>query len=383
MEKRKMEKLGIETSLLGFGCMRFPVTADGKIDEPLAEKMMDQAIAAGVNYIDTAYPYHGGESETFVGKVLKKYDRNSFYLATKLPCWKVNKIEDIDTIFQEQLGKLQTEYIDFYLLHALDKERFHKMVELGTVKKLEELKAQGKIKYLGFSFHDSYDVFEEIVNYRDWDFCQIQLNYMDANEREEFQQAGMKGYRLTEEKGIPLVIMEPVKGGSLAAFPEDITAKYRALDPEASVASFALRWVGSLPNVKVILSGMSTMEQVEDNLKTFSDFKPLSEKERQTIDEVVALINSRIQNGCTGCSYCMPCPAGVDIPRNFRIWNVYHMYRNYNMVKDRWENGLAEENKAKNCIKCGKCEKVCPQKLSIREDLERVQADLDKKEFII
>lgn len=383
MEKRKMEKLGIETSLLGFGCMRFPVTADGKIDEPLAEKMMDQAIAAGVNYIDTAYPYHGGESETFVGKVLKKYDRNSFYLATKLPCWKVNKIEDVDTIFQEQLGKLQTEYIDFYLLHALDKERFHKMVELGTVKKLEELKAQGKIKYLGFSFHDSYDVFEEIVNYRDWDFCQIQLNYMDANEREEFQQAGMKGYRLTEEKGIPLVIMEPVKGGSLAAFPEDITAKYRALDPEASVASFALRWVGSLPNVKVILSGMSTMEQVEDNLKTFSDFKPLSEKERQTIDEVVALINSRIQNGCTGCSYCMPCPAGVDIPRNFRIWNVYHMYRNYNMVKDRWENGLAEENKAKNCIKCGKCEKVCPQKLSIREDLERVQADLDKKEFII
>lgn len=383
MEKRKMEKLGIETSLLGFGCMRFPVTAGGKIDESLAEKMMDQAIAAGVNYIDTAYPYHGGESETFVGKVLKKYDRNSFYLATKLPCWKVNKIEDVDTIFQEQLGKLQTEYIDFYLLHALDKERFHKMVELGTVKKLEELKAQGKIKYLGFSFHDSYDVFEEIVNYRDWDFCQIQLNYMDANEREEFQQAGMKGYRLTEEKGIPLVIMEPVKGGSLAAFPEDITAKYRALDPEASVASFALRWVGSLPNVRVILSGMSTMEQVEDNLKTFSDFKPLSEKERQTIDEVVALINSRIQNGCTGCSYCMPCPAGVDIPRNFRIWNVYHMYRNYNMVKDRWENGLAEENKAKNCIKCGKCEKVCPQKLSIREDLERVQADLDKKEFII
>lgn len=383
MEKRKMEKLGIETSLLGFGCMRFPVTAGGKIDESLAEKMMDQAIAAGVNYIDTAYPYHGGESETFVGKVLKKYDRNSFYLATKLPCWKVNKIADVDTIFQEQLGKLQTEYIDFYLLHALDKERFHKMVELGTVEKLEELKAQGKIKYLGFSFHDSYDVFEEIVNYRDWDFCQIQLNYMDANEREEFQQAGMKGYRLTEEKGIPLVIMEPVKGGSLAAFPEDITAKYRALDPEASVASFALRWVGSLPNVKVILSGMSTMEQVEDNLKTFSDFKPLSEKERQTIDEVVALINSRIQNGCTGCSYCMPCPAGVDIPRNFRIWNVYHMYRNYNMVKDRWENGLAEENKAKNCIKCGKCEKVCPQKLSIREDLERVQADLDKKEFII
>lgn len=383
MEKRRLEKLGIETSLLGFGCMRFPVTAEGEIDEPLAEKMLDKAIAEGVNYIDTAYPYHNGASETFVGKVLKKYDRSSFYLATKLPCWKVDKLEDVDTIFEEQLGKLQTDYIDFYLLHALDKGRFRKMVELGCVEKLEELKAQGKIKYLGFSFHDSYDVFEEILNYREWDFCQIQLNYMDANEKEEFQQAGMKGYRLTEEKGVPLVIMEPIKGGSLAAFPEDITEKYRSLDPDASVASFALRWVGSLPNVKVILSGMSTMEQVEDNLKTFADFKPLSEKESETIEEIVALINSRIQNGCTGCSYCMPCPAGVDIPRNFRIWNVYHMYRNYDMVKDRWENGLAEENKAKNCIKCGKCEKACPQKLSIRADLERVQADLDKKEYVL
>lgn len=383
MEKRRMEKLGIETSLLGFGCMRFPVTAEGKIDEPAAEKMMDKAIAAGVNYIDTAYPYHSGESETFVGKVLKKYDRSSFFLATKLPCWKVEKLEDADAILEEQLGKLQTDYIDFYLLHALNKERFQKMKELGCVERLAELKEQGKIRYLGFSFHDSYDVFEEILNYRDWDFCQIQLNYMDANEKEEFQQAGMKGYRLTEEKGVPLVIMEPIKGGSLAVFPEDITAKYRSLNPDASVASFALRWVGSLPNVKVILSGMSTMEQVEDNVKTFADFQPLSEKERATIEEIVALINSRIQNGCTGCGYCMPCPAGVDIPRNFRIWNVYHMYRNYDMVKNNWENGLADENKAKNCIKCGKCEKVCPQKLNIRENLERVQADLDAKDFVL
>ncbi len=379
MEKRKLEKLGVETSLLGFGCMRFPMTAEGKIDEPLAERMLDKAFAAGVNYFDTAYPYHGGESETFVGKVLKKYDRSSFYLATKLPCWKVNALEDIDAIFQEQLEKLQVDYIDFYLIHALNKDRFHKFKEMGGIERVEALKAQGKIKYLGFSFHDTYDVFEEILNYRDWDFCQIQLNYMDAAEKEEFQQAGMKGYRLTEEKGVPLIIMEPVKGGSLAAFPEDIREKYRSLDPDASMASFALRWVGSLPNVKVVLSGMSAMEQVEDNLKTFTDFRPLSEKESATIEEIVELINSRIQNGCTGCGYCMPCPAGVDIPRNFRIWNVYHMYRNYNMVQEKWECGLAEENKAKNCIKCGKCEQACPQKLSIRENLERVQADLDRK----
>ena len=378
MEKRKMENLGIETSLLGFGCMRFPTTAEGKIDEPLAEEMMDKAMAAGVNYIDTAYPYHGGESETFVGKVLSKYDRSSFYLATKLPCWNVKEKEDVMKLFEEQLTKLRTDYIDFYLMHALNRDSFHRMAEMGVVEILEGLKAEGRIKYLGFSFHDGYEAFEEILNYRDWDFCQIQLNYMDAE-----SQAGLKGYRLTEEKGIPLVIMEPVKGGSLAAFADDITEKFRSLDPEASAASFALRWVGSLPNVKVILSGMSTMEQVEDNLKTFSEFKPLSEEEKKTIDGIVALINSRVQNGCTGCGYCMPCPAGVDIPGNFRVWNTYHMYQNYNMVRGRWERNLGDAKQAKNCVKCGKCEKACPQKLQIREDLVKVQADLEKKEFVI
>ena len=377
MEKRKLENLGIETSLLGFGCMRFPVTAEGKIDEPEAERMLDKAIAAGVNYIDTAYPYHNGDSEPFVGRVLKKYDRHSFYLATKLPCWNVSKKEDAERIFEEQLTRLQTDYIDFYLMHALSGDSFRKMAELGVVEVLERLKAEGRIKYLGFSFHDSYEAFEEILCYRDWDFCQIQLNYMDAE-----SQAGLKGYRLTEERNVPLVIMEPVKGGSLAAFAEDITGKFRALDPEASVASYALRWVGSLPNVKVVLSGMSTMEQVEDNLKTFADFRSLSDEETKTIDDVVALIRSRVQNGCTACRYCMPCPAGVDIPGNFRVWNTYHMYQNYNMVKNSWEKNLGDEKQAKNCIKCGKCEKACPQKLHIREDLEKVQADMEKKEFV-
>lgn len=377
MEKRKLENLGIETSLLGFGCMRFPVTAEGKIDEPEAERMLDKAIAAGVNYIDTAYPYHNGDSEPFVGRVLKKYDRHSFYLATKLPCWNVSKKEDAERIFEEQLTRLQTDYIDFYLMHALSGDSFRKMAELGVVEVLERLKAEGRIKYLGFSFHDSYEAFEEILCYRDWDFCQIQLNYMDAE-----SQAGLKGYRLTEERNVPLVIMEPVKGGSLAAFAEDITGKFRALDPEASVASYALRWVGSLPNVKVVLSGMSTMEQVEDNLKTFADFRSLSDEETKTIDDIVALIRSRVQNGCTACRYCMPCPAGVDIPGNFRVWNTYHMYQNYNMVKNSWEKNLGDEKQAKNCIKCGKCEKACPQKLHIREDLEKVQTDMEKKEFV-
>ena len=378
MEKRKMENLGIETSLLGFGCMRFPVLGNGEINEPEAERMLDKAIAEGVNYIDTAYPYHDGKSEIVTGKILKKYDRDSFYLATKLPLWLVKSLEDVDKFFEEQLSKLQTDHIDFYLLHALDRGRWDMVKSLKVIERLEELKAEGKIKYLGFSFHDSYEVFEEIINYREWDFCQIQLNYMDAEE-----QAGVKGASLAASKNVPLVIMEPVKGGSLAVFADDIMGKFHAFDPEASAASFALRWVGSLPGVKVILSGMSTMEQVEDNLKTFCDFKPLSEAEQKMIGEVTDTLRSRVQNGCTGCRYCMPCPAGVDIPGCFRTWNTYHMYQNYNMVKGSWENELGESKQAKNCVKCGKCEQACPQKLSIRQDLERVQADLDKKEMVL
>lgn len=371
MEKRIMGRTGAEASLLGFGCMRFPTTKEGKIDETAAEQMLDRAIAAGVNYIDTAYPYHNGESEPFVGRVLQKYDRDSFYLATKLPIWKVEKLEDVDAIFEEQLERLRTDHIDFYLMHAMNKERWDAMVKMGTVKRLEELKEEGKIRSLGFSFHDSYEVFEEILNYRDWDFCQIQLNYVDVNE-----QAGLKGYELTVQKQIPLVIMEPVKGGRLASFGEDIAEMFHAHDKDASIASFALRWVGSLPNVKVILSGMSTMEQVEDNLATFAQFKPLSPEEHRTVDEVVTILNSRVKNGCTGCEYCMPCPFGVNIPGTFRMWNTYHMYENYNIVKQGWEN-MDEKALPKNCVKCGKCEQICPQKLNIRADLAKAQEDLD------
>lgn len=372
MEMRKMDKLGIETSLLGFGCMRFPCNADGSIDEVQTEAMIDKAMAAGVNYIDTAYPYHDGKSELVVGKIMKKYDRSSFYLATKLPVWFVKTVEDVDKYLNEQLDKLQTEYIDFYLLHAMNKQRFDEMVAIGAIERLEQLKAEGKIKYLGFSFHDGYEVFEEMINYKDWDFAQIQLNYMDADE-----QAGMKGYALAEEKGIPLIIMEPIKGGSLAVLPGDITAKFRAMDPEASTASFALRWVGSLPNCKVILSGMSNMEQVEDNLKTFGEFVPLSEEEKACVQEVRAALEARVQNGCTGCSYCMPCPAGVDIPGCFRAWNTYYAYQNYGVVRWNWEEGISDAQKPKNCIGCGMCESVCPQQISIREDLARAQEDLD------
>lgn len=371
MEKRKMEKLNAETSLLGFGCMRFPTKADGTIDEERAEKMLDMAYEAGVNYFDTAYPYHEMASEPFVGKVLDKYERASYYLATKLPVWLVEKEEDTRRIFEEQLARLHKDYVDFYLLHALDKERWEKIKELKVVEACEQLQKEGKIKYFGFSFHDDYKAFEEILTSRNWDFCQIQYNYMDTEE-----QAGDMGYALTEKLGVPLVIMEPVRGGNLAGFSEDINEKFHGLDAEKSIASYALRWVASHENVKVVLSGMSTEEQAADNLRTFGDFKPLDEKEQQTIQEVVHTLRSRVQNGCTGCAYCMPCPAGVNIPRNFKMWNQYHVYQKYGMVKNGWEN-MEEKEKPASCIKCGKCESVCPQHINIREDLVCVQEDLD------
>lgn len=370
--KRAIEKLGIETSLLGFGCMRFP-TKDGKIDEARAEKMMDDAIARGVNYIDTAFPYHGGESEPFVGKVLDKYPRDSYYLATKLPCWDVKTPEDAPRIFESQLKRLNKDHIDFYLLHALGRDRFRDMVKLGVVEFCEEMKRQGKIKYLGFSFHDGYEAFEEIANYRDWDFCQIQLNYMDTNE-----QAGLKGYELTEKLNIPLVIMEPIKGGSLANLPEEVCGDLRAADPSASNASFALRWVASFPNVKVVLSGMSSEDQTEDNLNTFTNFKPMGEDEMKMMAKLADTLRSRVNNGCTGCNYCMPCPAGVNIPYNFRIWNTFGMYGDKNGTRWQWNHNIAQEQKAINCIECGACEAACPQQLSIRENLKLLQKELDE-----
>lgn len=373
MEKRKMEKLGIETSLLGFGCMRFPTLEDGSIDEEKTEKMLDEAYAAGINYFDTAYNYHGGKSEGMVGKALAKYDRSSYFLTTKLPVWLVEKKEDVYRIFEEQLERLQKDYVDFYLLHSLNKGSWEKVKELHMIEACEELRKQGKIKYLGFSFHDEYEVFEEIIKYHSWDFCQIQYNYMDTEE-----QAGDKGYALAEELGIPMVIMEPVRGGSLAGFSEDINEKFHAMNPEASIASYALRWVASHPNVKVVLSGMSTMEQTQDNLKTFGNFKPLTQEEEQGIQEIVKELRSRIQNGCTGCSYCMPCPAGVNIPKSFKAWNEYYVFGKYDAVGFLWDVMIKDEAKPKNCIECGKCEDICPQHLSIREDLKNVQKELDE-----
>lgn len=373
MFKKHIENLGIDPSLLGFGCMRFPTTSDGHIDEAEAEKMLDRAYAAGVTYFDTAYPYHNGESEPFVGKVMSKYPRNSFCLATKLPLWKVETLDDAKALFPEQLERLRTDYVDFYLLHACNRERFDKMAELGVIDYLVSEKEAGRIKYLGFSFHDNFEAFKHIIEYRAWDFCQIQYNYMDTDE-----QAGDDGIALAESLGVPLVIMEPIKGGSLAVLPEDVLGPLKKLDPNASTASWALRFVGSKNNVKVVLSGMSSMDQLEDNLTTFEDFKALNDDEEAAVLNVASALRKRVFNGCTGCRYCMPCPNGVDIPYNFSIWNEYGIYSNAGKTGWRWNHEISDDKKAKNCVGCGMCEEACPQKLSIRANLASLQEMLDK-----
>lgn len=373
MEYRKMENLGISTSLLGFGCMRFPTNADGSINEAEALALIDKAYQEGVTYYDTAYPYHGGKSEVVTGKALARYPRDSYYLATKLPIWSIKTIEDVERIFAEQLDRLQKDYVDFYLMHGLNKGSWKTVKEMDILKVCEKLRADGKIRYIGFSFHDDYGTFEEIITSYPWDFCQIQLNYMDRD-----TQATLKGVELAEKLGIPIVVMEPVKGGSLAKLPsEGIDELFKKARPEASTASWALRYVGSFDHVKVVLSGMSTMEQVEDNLATFTNFEPLRDDEREIIDQVAEALNARVQNDCTGCRYCMPCPAGVDIPHCFHIWNQYHIYENVGQARWNWTNGIEEAKKASNCVKCGKCEQACPQHIAIREDLARLQAELD------
>lgn len=372
MEKRKMENLGVSVSLLGYGCMRFPTLPDGKIDRAAAEELLDRAIKSGVNYFDTAYPYHNGESEPFVGDAMSKYPRSSFFLATKMPPWAVNTKEDIPALFEKQLERLKTDYIDFYLLHAMDAEKWKKMKGLGAVEYLENRQREGKIRFLGFSFHDSYEVFEEILNSRSWDFCQIQLNYMDAGE-----QAGVKGLELAEKKGIPVVVMEPVKGGLLAKLPADISASLSAVTPGRSDASWAMRYVASFPNVKVILSGMSDMTQLEDNINTFSPFSPLTPDERKALERAVATMRSRIKNPCTGCGYCMPCPNGVEIPRNFRVWNSFGVYGNSGVAGSAYRE-IKEGARADACIGCGECLDKCPQKIDIPSDLARMKDDAEE-----
>ena len=358
---------GRDCSLLGFGTMRFPKTKEGKIDEPEAQRMLDAAYAAGVNYFDTAYPYHEGESEPFVGRALSKYPRESYAIATKLPLWSIDSAESAVKMFEKQLERLGVDYVDYYLFHALNAGSWRdKVLGYGLIPIFEKLCEQGKIRHLGFSFHDSYEVFEEIATYKKWDFCQIQYNYFDTKDG-----PGRRGYELTEKLGIPVVIMEPIRGGNLINLSDEIKACFAEIDPSRSLADFALSWVASQKNVCVVLSGMSTMEQVNENLKTLgSGYRALSEKELEAVCAIADRIRSSVYNNCTGCRYCMPCPAGVAIPRTFELLNQSGMFPpQLSSYRRRYLS--KPEVLASLCVSCGACEEKCPQMIPIREDLRR------------
>lgn len=361
--KTKNEELKV--SLLGFGAMRFPTLEDGTIDKVLSKQMILSALDNGVNYIDTAYPYHDGKSELFVKEVIQELDRESFYLADKLPIWDCHTKEDVDRIFHEQLDKCGVEYFDFYLVHAVNKGRIKQVQDLDLFNTLEKYRNEGKIRNIGFSFHDDLEAFKLWVDLYDWDFVQIQLNYMDIN-----HQQGIEGYHILTEKNIPVIVMEPVKGGGLAKFNPTIEAKLLEQRPNDSIASWAFRWVGSLPNVKVILSGMSTQEQVDDNLKTFAQFEPLTKQEESLVMAVREEILQLSPVDCTSCNYCMPCPHGVNIPGNFRAYNNHAMYQRDGYIK--WVVGsMVDKNSyADVCINCGECIPKCPQHIDIPTQLE-------------
>ena len=365
MEYRKWYDKEIKTSLLGFGAMRFK-TIDGEIDEEKAFALIDYAYRHGVNYFDTAMPYTDGKNEPFLGKALSKYPRDSFYLATKMSFGLIENRDKAMTIIDKQLANLQTDYIDMYLLHALNKNLIKKIEEWDVFSLLEKWKREGKIRNIGFSFHDDYETFAKILDMYDWDFCQIQLNYMDT----DFQQ-GIRGYYDLERRQIPVVIMEPLKGGKLARFRSDIERVFKECGDE-SVASWAFRWVGSLPGVKVILSGMNEMDQLVDNINTFSDFKPITEEENEKIEEVKNALLAIKAVDCTSCKYCLPCAVNIDIPRFFHIFNVYSMYEDLGDVK--WQFNQLKKNSAMidECIKCGKCAEACPQRIDIPGQLKKL-----------
>jgi len=371
MEKRTFEKLGITSSLLGFGGMRFP-TLNEEIDVEKSTEMLNVAYQNGVTYYDTAIVYHGGKSEEFMGTVLSKWDRSTYTIATKLTLGVYKSREEVEQAIDIQLAHLQTDYIDFYLVHSMNKNRLNQLTEWNIIPILEKWKKEGKIRNIGFSFHDSYEVFMDILDYYSWDFCQIQLNYIDKD-----IQQGIAGYYELEKRNIPCVVMEPVKGGKLAKFHEDAEKILKEANPNASIASWAMRWVGSLPNVKVILSGMTQMNQLEDNLKTFKHCKPLNETEKKLIEKVGETLNSLTKVGCTSCQYCMPCPVGVDIPGNFHIYNQNEMFKNDGA--DSYFYGLLVNKNADAsvCVECGECIPKCPQHINIPVELAKMREELE------
>ena len=359
----------IDMPVLGLGLMRLPKNDLGKIDYQKANQMVDYAIKNGIKYFDTAYPYHDGESEIFIGEALKRYERDEFYLASKMPIWEVKEKKEVREIFFKQLEKCQVEYFDFYLCHAMSLDRHNVYKDLDAYNELLKLKKEGYIKNLGFSFHDTPTALEVIVKEINWDFAQLQLNYLDWT-----MQDAKRQYEILNNNNIPCVVMEPVRGGALANVCMDAEKIFKEKS-DKSIASWALRFVASLPNVCVVLSGMSNMEQLTDNINTFTDFKYLSEDDKLTIDKAKKAILGNKFIPCTGCKYCMPCPYGVNIARSFAIYNQYQIDKDKERFIKRI-NDLKEEEKFDKCMECGMCMLQCPQQIKIPQELKKLSEEM-------
>ncbi len=372
MQYRKFGRLDWEASVLGFGIMRMPVIGEDRsaIDEAEGARMVRHAIDQGVNYIDTAYPYHSGASEPFVGRALRDGYRERVRVATKLPCWLVQSAADFDKYLDEQLERLQIGPINFYLLHGLNKESWPKMRDLGVLDWAERAMADGRIEHLGFSFHDDYDTFKTIVDgYDNWTFCQIQYNYMD-----EDYQAGARGLRYAANRGLAVVVMEPLRGGLLAGrAPDPVQRLWDSAAVRRSPAEWALQWVWNQPEVNVTLSGMTTMQHVEENLASADRALAgsLTEDELALVAQARDAYLKLCPIPCTDCKYCQPCPNDVAISRIFEIYNQAVMYAAPERSRVAYNQWIREEERADCCLQCGECEAKCPQGIQIMDWLEK------------
>lgn len=379
---RTLGRTGCRVSNLGFGCMRLPLISAAAgaehprltdVDEDRAIELIRSAVDQGINYFDTAYTYHGGKSEAILGRAVRGV-REKVMLTTKLPVWLVKTAASFDLLLDEQLQRLGTSYLDFYLLHALNSDVWPRLIELGVFKFLDRIVAAGKVRRVGFSFHDDSATFKKIVDAYAWDVCLIHLNYLDRN-----YQAGQEGLRYAAAKGLGVVIMEPLRGGTLTnPIPAEVEAVWHAAPKKRSPAEWALAWLWDQPEVGTVISGMNSAAQLRENVEIAGRVTPhsLSAGEFAIIDKAAETYRGLFKIGCTNCGYCLPCPQGVDIPMNFKLYNDILLFHNVATSRMLYNGFMPSAERASSCIECGACEKLCPQHIPIMAELKNVHAEL-------
>ncbi|MFO8145615.1 MAG: aldo/keto reductase [Candidatus Syntrophosphaera sp.] len=370
MQYRSMPRSRDKLSILGLGLMRLPTSSGNKPDEGKSLEMMHYALEKGINYFDTAWGYHEGHSEPLLGRFVDQVDRDKMYIATKLPCWLVKKESDIMDFLEKQLDRLQTDHIDYYLLHSLNKHTWKEMRRLKVLDVLSKARADGKIRHIGFSFHDKYEIFKRILDHYDWDFCQFMLNYLDTR-----YQAGMTGYKNALAKGLGIISMEPLRGGKLVQIiPPSVKSLWEKSEYEWTPVQRALNWVWNLKGCTVLLSGMSNMDQLKENIELAGKAKPgmLSERELKLYNQVRLEYLRRIPIPCSECRYCLPCPHKVAIPGVFGHYNEAIMFENRERHLQEYKAWIPEESRADKCVDCGECLSKCPQHIDIPKRMKEV-----------